>query len=88
MKELVKEIESLKQRNIKNLVNKRINEFKKINKDSNDELFNEMCFCILTANYNAEKTIKIQNEIGKNFCNGSRELLCSKLKDYGKQGIS
>jgi N-glycosylase/DNA lyase len=42
-----------------------------------------MCFCILTANYNAEKTIKIQNEIGNSFCEGSKENLCNKLKEYG-----
>ena len=55
---------SLKKGKIGKLVNNRIKEFKNINKKSINELFNEMCFCILTANFNAEKSIKIQNEIG------------------------
>jgi len=83
MNELVKEIETLKQSETKKIIDDRINEFKNINKNSNDELFNEMCFCILTANYNAEKTIKIQNDIGNSFCEGSKETLCNKLKEYG-----
>ena len=83
MNELTKEIELLKQSKTKSIIDNRIKEFKEINRNSNDELFNEMCFCILTANYNAEKTIRIQNEIGNDFCDGSKELLCNKLKEYG-----
>lgn len=83
MSELIKEIELLKQSKTKDIIDNRIKEFKEINRNSNDELFNEMCFCILTANYNAEKTIRIQNNIGNCFCNGSREDLCNKLKEYG-----
>jgi len=83
MNELVKEIELLKQSKTKNIIDNRIKEFKKINRSSNDVLFNEMCFCILTANYNAEETIKIQNEIGNSFCEESKENLCTKLKEYG-----
>ena len=83
MNELTKEIELLKQSKTKNRIDNRIKEFKEINRNSNDELFNEMCFCILTANFNAEKTIKIQNNISNCFCDASREDLCNKLKDYG-----
>jgi len=83
MNELTKEIELLKQSKTKSIIDNRIKEFKEINRNSNDELFNEMCFCILTANYNAEKTIRIQNEIGNDFCNGSKDTLCNKLKEYG-----
>ena len=42
-----------------------------------------MCFCILTANFNAERTIKIQNEIGECFLRDTKEELSKKLKDYG-----
>ena len=54
-----------------------------INKKSNDELFKEMCFCLLTANYNAEKSIKIQNEIGECFFKDSKDDLSNKLKNFG-----
>ena len=83
MNELIYRIESLKKTNVKKTIDKKINEFKNINKRSNDELFKEMCFCILTANFNAEKSIKIQNEIGECFSTDSEEELSKKLKNYG-----
>ena len=57
MKDLINKIESLKQSEVSNIIKKRIDEFKSVNKTSNDELFKEMCFCLLTANFNAEKSI-------------------------------
>jgi len=83
MKELINKIESLKKTEIGNIVKERINEFKNINKTSNNELFKEMCFCILTANFNAEKSIKIQNEIGECFFTNSKDELSKKLRNYG-----
>ena len=83
MDELIKQIESLKDGEIGNLIQKRIDEFKELDKKSNDELFKELCFCILTANFNAEKSIKIQNEIGECFLTNSEEELAKKLKILG-----
>lgn len=83
MNSLVNKIEELKKTEISNLINERIKEFKKINKKSNEALFKEMCFCLLTANFSAEKCIKIQNEIGECFFTDSKEELTKKLQDYG-----
>ena len=83
MEKLIDKIESLKKGKIGKLVNNRIKEFKNINKKSINELFNEMCFCILTANFNAEKSIKIQNEIGDCFLTISEKELANKLKYLG-----
>jgi len=83
MKELIEKIESLKKSEVSELVDQRINEFKNINKKSDDELFKEMCFCMLTANFNAEKSIKIQNEIGECFSTDSKNELSKKLKNCG-----
>ena len=83
MKDLITEIESLKNSEIAEIIDNRIKDFKKIDKNSNDELFKEMCFCLLTANYNAEKSIKIQDEIGECFLKDSKEVLTKKLKEYG-----
>jgi len=83
MKDLINKIETLKQSEISNTVEKRIEEFKNIDKKSNDELFKEICFCLLTANFNAEKSIKIQNKIGECFLTDSKEELSKKLKNYG-----
>jgi N-glycosylase/DNA lyase len=83
MDELIKQIQSLKDGEIGNLIQKRIDEFKELDKKSNDELFKELCFCILTANFNAEKSIKIQNELGEYFSTDTKEELTKKLKKYG-----
>ena len=80
---LIEEIESLKKSELSNIVSNRIQEFKNINKKSNDELFSELCFCILTANFNAEKTIRIQNEISRSFSLDSKKDLSNKLKKFG-----
>jgi len=83
MNDLINKIESLKDSEISHLVNSRVKEFKELSKKSNDELFEELCFCILTANFNAEKSIKIQNEIGQCFLTDSKNELTNKLKNYG-----
>lgn len=83
MDNLINKIETLKKSEVSHLVDNRIREFKNINKNSEDEIFKELCFCILTANFNAEKTIRIQNEICNSFINSSKEQLIKKLKKYG-----
>jgi len=83
MEELIKKIQTLKDSEISNIIQQRIDEFKSINKKSNEELFKEMCFCLLTANYNAEKSIIIQNEMGECFLTESKDSLSIKLKEYG-----
>jgi len=83
MNGLVDKIENLKKSEIGKLVEQRIEEFKNIDKKSNDELFKEICFCLLTANFNAEKSIKIQSKIGECFLTDSKKELTEKLKNYG-----
>jgi len=83
MKQLIQKIQEFKKTEIKNQIDKRIQEFKNTNKESNEELFNELCFCLLTANFNAEKSIKIQKNIGECFLTDSKEELIEKLKKYG-----
>ena len=51
-------IEELKKDKISKLISSRIKEFK--TKRSSEEVFSELCFCILTANFNAERSIQIQ----------------------------
>ncbi|UCF11803.1 MAG: N-glycosylase/DNA lyase [Thermoplasmatales archaeon] len=65
------------------LVNTRIKEFKGIDRESSYDLFNELCFCVLTANFNAEKCIKIQREIGEEFLTLTEEELAKKLAELG-----
>ena len=83
MKELIKSIEKLKKTKVKILIDKRIKEFKKIKQRSKHEIFKELCFCILTANFNAEKTIKIQKIIDDGFLVLLEAELAKKLKGLG-----
>jgi len=80
---LLESIENLKNSEVKNLVNTRIREFKENGAKSNGEIFIELCFCILTANFNAGKAIKIQTEIGKDFLTLPESQLAEKLKRLG-----
>ena len=83
MNDLTNKIITLINSDISKLVDDRIQEFKEIDKKSNDELFKELCFCILTANFDAEKSIKIQKEIGECFLTDSKDVLAQKLRDCG-----
>ena len=81
--DLVGKIENLKQSETAQTVENRVQEFKKLDRNSTEELFKEMCFCILTANFSAEKSIRIQDEIGESFLTDSMEELAKKLKNLG-----
>lgn len=82
-KHLLRSIEKLKKSEVKNLVDIRVREFKRNGVKSSSEIFKELCFCILTANFNAEKSIKIQTEIGNGFLTLSEPQLAEKLKKFG-----
>ncbi len=62
-------------------VNSRLAEFKK--ERTKNELFSELAFCILTANFNAERAIKIQKELGVGFITLPENELAKKLKELG-----
>jgi len=83
MQRLINKIEELKKSKIKTKIAQRVKEFKAINKESSEDLFSELCFCLLTANFNAEKTIKIQNEIEECFLSDNQAQLENKLRTYG-----
>ncbi len=80
---LINKINSLKESEISDVVNNRIKEFKDVNKQSNEDIFKEMCFCILTANFSAERSIKIHTQINDCFLTDSEAELASKLKNLG-----
>ncbi|MBI4447562.1 N-glycosylase/DNA lyase [Candidatus Woesearchaeota archaeon] len=83
MKSLLRMIEKLKESEIKKIVDKRVGEFEMAGAGKNGELFKELCFCLLTANFNAEKSIKIQNEVGNGFLTLPEGKLAGALKRLG-----
>ncbi len=80
--ELIKKIK-ITQKEINNILQKRLKEFKEKSSKSKEEIFEELCFCILTANFNAEKSIKIQNHIKTGFITLTEEKLRTELKKLG-----
>ncbi|MBU2561428.1 MAG: N-glycosylase/DNA lyase [Nanoarchaeota archaeon] len=83
MKRVIKCIQDLRYDAINALVERRKREFKALGNSSSKELFKEMCFCILTANYTAEGGIRIQKEIGDGFLTLSERRLAARLKELG-----
>ncbi len=83
MIKLLSQIEYLKDSPVKNIVECRMRDFEQAGKGADAELFKELCFCILTANFDAEKSVKIQHKIDNGFLTMSEEALASKLKELG-----
>lgn len=81
--ELICEIERLKKSPVKSKIDRRILEFEGLGKKSSHEIFKELCFCLLTANFNAERSIRMQKEIGSGFINLPEKVLCRKLQALG-----
>jgi N-glycosylase/DNA lyase len=80
---LLESIETLKRSQVKQLVEARTEQFKMMRKKSSSELFKELCFCILCANFAAERSMKIQNAIGDGFLSLPEKKLAQKLRALG-----
>lgn len=66
------------------VLNNRLAEFKELGKKKNEEWFSELCFCILTANSQAQKAIDIQKHIGiEGFINHTEENLAKIIRSFG-----
>lgn len=82
MQPLLRKLEELKKSRVKKAVNSRIQEFKENGKSLN-RIFSELCFCIMTANFQAEKSIKIQQSLENCFLTKSEKELARELKRFG-----
>lgn len=80
---LIDSINQLKKTETAKEIAKKITDFENIGKKSSKEIYLELCYCLLTANFNAKKSIDIQNKIGSGFARLSLEQLSDKLKEYG-----
>jgi N-glycosylase/DNA lyase len=83
MKALLESVEHLKKSSIKRLIDKRIKEFEDNGEKLEEGIFSELCFCILTANFNAEKCIRIQKETGRGFLILPEKELERILREFG-----
>ncbi len=83
MKRLINSTNRLKSSDISRVVKLKYKEFRKLGKQSNDEIFKELCFCLLTANYSAMGGIKIQNTMNNEFLFLTEKQLAKRLADLG-----
>jgi N-glycosylase/DNA lyase len=83
MKCLIEDVEKLKSGNLRKRIESRLREFEEAGNKSSEDVFQELCFCLLTANFNAEKSIMIQERIGKGFLTLPEERLAGRLRELG-----
>jgi len=83
LRRLASLIEPLKGSAIGKVIDERVREFKKNGTKPINEIFKELCFCILTANFSAEKAIKMQLEINNGFLFMPEHELAEKLRSLG-----
>nr|MDO8134608.1 N-glycosylase/DNA lyase [Candidatus Njordarchaeum guaymaensis] len=83
MEELLRAVENLKKTEVKKSVDARMREFKDNCRKTSEKIFEELCFCILAANFNAERTMKIQEKIGHGFLTLPESKLVTKLRQLG-----
>ena len=83
MQQIIKIIENLKKSQIKEIIDSKMQNFENLGKKSSQEIFKELCFCLLTANFSAQGGIKIQNAIGDGFLTLAKIDLAKKLSELG-----
>ncbi len=83
MKKLIKKIQDLKKNNeLVSLIDSRIKSFQNVGKND-DKIFSELCFCIMTANFQAQKSWDLQKKHEADFNSASQEELMKILKVGG-----
>jgi N-glycosylase/DNA lyase len=84
MDELIDQLQSLQHdESVRSIVDARISEFHCVNHEPAPILFEELCFCIMTANCSAERCLTVQGAVGSGFLRLSEEELTSKFKTLG-----
>ena len=80
---LFQHINQLRNTDVSARVTARIQEFHAIPRDSPDRLFEELCYCILTANFSAQRGALIHEQLKACFHTDPKETLEQKLRHCG-----
>ncbi len=79
---LIDEINKLRSA-ISHVVESRLEQFAALGASSDEDVFKELCFCILTANFTAERAMMIQEQVNDGFLTHDEKELASRLKSLG-----
>jgi N-glycosylase/DNA lyase len=84
MQKLIARINAVKKTAVKKLIDQRMKEFRSFTAKPNKAWFCELCFCLMTANWKAAESIKIQEELSESgFCTWDVKKLAAYLKEKG-----
>jgi len=83
VQKLTNRVKALKNTPIFSIIESRIKDFEKINSLGEKKWFDELCFCLLTANFSAKGSIKIQENIGDGFRTLNEPSLAKRLAELG-----
>ena len=81
MQELIKKIRELEDSKINILVEKRLKEFEAFKNKSNNEWFQELCFCILAANSKQKTSQLIQESLNNKLLTIEEKELAQYIRD-------
>jgi N-glycosylase/DNA lyase len=83
LEQLIDQVRQLTKTQVKNIVEERIRSFIENRSKDINKIFKELCFCILAAGYNAEKSLHIQGKIDDGFLKLSEKELAEELRKLG-----
>lgn len=68
----------------KETIETRLKEFSALGKKSTDDWFGELCFCLLTANSQAQRAIEIQKHLGnEGFLEYDEKIIANTIRSFG-----
>jgi len=83
LEQLINQVRQLTKTQIKDIVDEKIRSFIETGSKDVNKIFKELCFCILAAGYNAEKSLHIQEKIDDGFLKLSEKELAEELRKLG-----
>lgn len=83
VEQLIDEVRRLTKTDVKKVVEEKIRSFISVGSKDITEIFKEMCFCMLTAGYSAEKSLRIQEQINDGFLKLPEKELAEELRKIG-----
>ncbi len=81
MESLLRELGELRKGPVRKTVDARLREFRELGRGSAEDIFSELCFCLMTANCSAERCVRAQEEIDTGFMTLPEPELKRKIRE-------